>query len=159
MKPEGGPGTRVALQADLTTLALDELLAQVEAESQPSGRPTVGIRALASAELFPDLRLFFRGNARSMVAHLQARLACLDAEDDCDGAFRRRIFEGVRQIIGEHLPDALCIGAHHGLPSLGHLQVDYPFWQGGVLYLHRIPDHRRQIAATHGKRKLPPLEL
>ena len=88
----------------------DDLLAEREPEARPPD--LAGVRGIGPEELAEDLRLLFGRDAQTRIADLDARealeLCCRDRHDAPAGG----VLDGVREEVGDHLPDAIAVSDH-----------------------------------------------
>src|SRR5262249_3014657 len=104
-EPEDGTVAGIALDADLAAVALDDLLADVEAQTGATrwriGKPE---------EALEQQRLELSRNAAAGVAHLEAEAAVLRRSPKRDATVGRGMAERVLDEIREHELHAIGIG-------------------------------------------------
>src|SRR5579884_718420 len=102
-EPEGAALAGRALDADAAAVALDDGLADVEAEAQAGAGPALLLDAGHAVEAIPDVRLLGGGEAGAAVAHGHAGDAIREAQGGGDGGVGRGVFERVGQVVRHHL--------------------------------------------------------
>lgn len=123
--PESGSTPDHAVHADLPTMTLDQLAANVEAQTQPTALTTLYIdagHAIEPLEHPRERRLWdawpfvtHRHPHKRRRRHVWASGLPHGSERECNRPIGRRIFESVGEQIGDHLANAVAIGFYlHG---------------------------------------------
>src|SRR5689334_12931411 len=123
--PEGGAVPRRALDADLAAVALDDGLADMEAQPQADARSTPHLDIRGAVELLPDALALIGRQPRPAITYLNPHaLRAIQRHAHVHRLIHRRVFERVRQEVGDRLLDAIGVGEEHDLRSLWQLHVD-----------------------------------
>ena len=107
---------------------VDQLLANVEAESQTRlpARLHWGVGSLI--ELLPDVLLLLCRQARPSVSDPDPHRLRLQGEADLHGFRLWGEFEGIGQVIAEHLLQTIWIGIDQNGVGFGQVQGDEASW-------------------------------
>lgn len=97
------------LDPHLAVMTFDDLSTDGQAQSQPHPRATLHLDALHPMEAIPDVFLFRKRDARTPITYSDTRLMRLHTEVNSHRLLGWRLFEGVGEIVGQHLPNAICI--------------------------------------------------
>lgn len=109
-EPERGSLTRDALKTHLAPMSFDNTPTDVESQSKPDLGACLYRRVRDALIAFPDALLVLKRHTWAIVMDPNDEIRVARAHADLDGPSGRRVADGVREVIGEHLAQAICVG-------------------------------------------------
>src|SRR5947209_12517750 len=91
---------------------LNNRAADVESKPETDTGATLYRNALDLVETLPDTLLLFHRNTYPPIAHSHARHLTVKCQRHLYGTDLRRVFQGIRQVIRQHLTDTIGIRQH-----------------------------------------------
>src|SRR5258706_2286454 len=119
--PESGAFTYNAFDADLAAMLLDDRFADVQPQTQAAVLATPHADATDAVKPMPDTFLLAGRQAGPVVPHDDPRDSALEVHPHADRLIFGGVLQGVRQIIHDHLANAVSISQHahrHTIPDL-----------------------------------------
>src|SRR5579863_212457 len=108
-KPERRSYAFRTLDADFAPVLLNDGPADMQPESQTHTKASLSFDPLYPVKPLPDALLFHRQESRPLITYRDTRYLSLFHQSNFDRAVRRRVFQGVIQIVDDNLPNTLGI--------------------------------------------------
>src|SRR5918911_466031 len=153
-EPERGALSLCARHADLAPVQLDDGAADVQAEAQPDVRASPRPHTRHLIGTLPDVLLLVAGETRSFVAHPDVGHCVGRLQSDLDRAIGWRELEGVAQVVGHHLTQAIRVGDDGNAQPLRERWTDNTSCAGIALLLDNCAHKRREVTGIQEQLQL-----
>src|SRR5438132_10326272 len=111
-KPEGSSMTRNTLYTNRAVMPFNDRATDIQPESKANTRSTLHLNTFHLMETLPDTLLLLHRNTWSFITHSHSCNLILNRHSHPHGTDLRRIFQGIRQIIRQYLPNTVGIYQH-----------------------------------------------
>src|SRR5579859_6174597 len=145
-KPESGSLPWTTLNAHLPLLSDDQLLANIQSQSQSHFCPTLDGLLGGLVKSLPDVLLLRACQAWSVILHPDPNIVCLKHHSHLHRLLIRRKFERIGQIITENLLDAITVSRDGQRALLWQIQDEKTGGVRCLVILHGLTDQLNQIA-------------
>src|SRR5262249_40907377 len=105
-------------------MTLDDRAAEIQADAQTYPRAALHLNARRRVEALPDEAVFSLRQPWPLVTHPDAHLSGLQLRANSDQRRLWRVFEGVRQVVSQHLLKLVGIGGDQHLWVWRQQQMD-----------------------------------
>src|SRR5262249_10235880 len=143
--PEGRSSSWKTFHSHRSLLSLDQLLTEVEAQTQTLSPATLDRSLGDLIQALPDIGLLLKRQTWSPILDPNPNeILCLD-DTNLYRFGQRRKFEGIGQVVAQHLLNSVSIRTDSDLVLFGQVQCDETVRMSGLIILDRFIHQPDQV--------------